>query len=69
MGAMTNAYKILVSKPERKRPFGRIKHTRENTSYINIKEIVYQDLDLFYLAQDRPEWRPVLNAEMNLRVS
>jgi hypothetical protein len=58
---MRNANKILVGKPEVKRPLGRAGHIREN----NIRmEFVYW----VYLSQDRDQWRDLTDMVMNLRV-
>jgi hypothetical protein len=44
MGKLRNSYKILVGKPEEKRPFGRLKNRWEDTIKTDIKEMWYEDL-------------------------
>jgi hypothetical protein len=36
---MRNVYKILIGKPERKRPFGRSRHRWEDNARMNIREV------------------------------
>jgi hypothetical protein len=48
MGDNRNAYRVLVGKPEEKRPLG--------------------GMDWIHLAQDRDQWRDLVNTAMNLRV-
>jgi hypothetical protein len=50
---MGNACKILVGKPEGKRPLGRPRHTREVNIRMNVKEIGWENVDWIHLAQDR----------------
>jgi hypothetical protein len=50
---MRNAYKILVRKPEGKRPLGRHKCKWENDTRIYLGEIGYKGVDWMHLAQDR----------------
>jgi hypothetical protein len=57
MGEMRNAYKILVGKPEGKRPLRRPRHTWEDNIKINLKEIGCKGVDWFQLPQDRVQWQ------------
>jgi hypothetical protein len=59
MGKM-NAYRLLVGKPEGKRPLRRPRSTSQ--------EVGWGDVDGFSLAQDWDRWRALVNAIMNLRV-
>jgi hypothetical protein len=68
MGEMRNAYKILVGKPEGKRPFGRPVRTWENNIRMDLTEIGWEFVDCNTLGQDREHWRAFVNAVMNLRV-
>jgi hypothetical protein len=60
-----NACRIMVRKSERKRPLG-----RPTCRWMdNIKmELGLADMDLIDLAQDRNQWRALVNTVMNLRV-
>jgi hypothetical protein len=57
-------YRVLMGKPERKRPLGRTRHRWEDWIRMDLSEIV----DWMQLAQDRDRWRAVVNTVMNLRV-
>jgi hypothetical protein len=62
------AYRILVGKPEGKRPLGRPRQWRLDNIKMDLREIGWDGMDWFDLAQDRDEWRALVNAVMNLRV-
>jgi hypothetical protein len=68
MGDKRNAYRILVGKPEGKRPLGRPRHRWEDNIRMNHREIGWGGMDWIHLAQDRGQWRPLVNTVMNLRV-
>jgi hypothetical protein len=68
MGEERKVYKVLVGKPEGKRPFGRLRRRWENGIRMDLREIILGDVDWIRLAQDRDLWRAVVNAVMNLRV-
>jgi hypothetical protein len=58
-------YRILVGKPEEKRPLGRPRRSRVD----NIKmEIGCDSMDWVDVAQDRDQWRALVNTIMNLRL-
>jgi hypothetical protein len=60
--------RILVGKPEGKRPLGRpIRRWMDNIKK-NIREIGWGGMDWIDLSQDRNQWRELVNTEMNLRV-
>jgi hypothetical protein len=59
---------ILVGKPVGKRPLGVPKYWREDNNKINLKEIGCEGVDWIHLAQDRDQWRALVNAVMNLGV-
>ena len=61
-------YRVLVGKPEGKRPFGRPRRRWQDNIKMDLQEIGYGSMDWIELAQDRDSWRAVVNAEMNLRV-
>jgi hypothetical protein len=68
MGEKRNAYRLLVQKPEKKRPLGRLRRTWVDNITMDPGEIVWGDVDWVGLAQDRDRCRALVNAVMNLRV-
>jgi hypothetical protein len=60
-------YKVLVGKPEGKRPLGRPKRRWEDGIRVDVGEIGLRGVDWIRLSQDRDRWRAV-SAVMNLRV-
>jgi hypothetical protein len=58
-----NSYRILLGKPEGKRPLG-----RPRRRWVDFREIGWDDMDWIDLAQDRDQWRALVNIVMNLRV-
>jgi hypothetical protein len=69
MGEKRNAYRVLVGNPEEKRPLGRPRCRWVDNVKINLREIGWDGMDWIVLAQDRDQWRALVNAVMNLRVS
>jgi hypothetical protein len=61
-------YKVLVGKPEGKRPLGRPRLRWEDGIRMDLREIGLGNVDWIRLAQDRDRWRTVVSAVMNLRV-
>jgi hypothetical protein len=68
MGEKRNAYRILVGKPEGKKPLGRPRRRWENNIKMDLREIGWGGMDWIDLAQDRDQWRALVNTVMNLRV-
>jgi hypothetical protein len=68
MGKKRNAYRILVGKPEGKRPLGRHRRRWEDNIRMDLEEIGWEVVDWVDLAQDRDQWRALVNTVMNLRV-
>jgi hypothetical protein len=68
MGEERNVYKVLVGKPEGRRPLGRPRHRWEDGVRMDIREIGLGGVNWIRLAQDRDRWRAVVSAVMNLRV-
>jgi hypothetical protein len=66
--AKRNAYRILVGKPEKKRPLGRPRCWWEDNIRTDLREIVWGGMDWMDLAQDGDQWRTLVNTVMNLRV-
>jgi len=61
-------YRVLVGKPEGKRPLGRPRRRWEDNIKMDIQEVVCGDMDWIEMALDRDRWRAFLIAVMNLRV-
>jgi hypothetical protein len=68
MGEKRNGYRILVGKPEGKRPLGRPRRRWEDNIKMDVREIGWGGVDWIELAQDRDQWRALLNRVMNIRV-
>jgi hypothetical protein len=67
-GVKRNAYRILVEKLEGKRPLGRPRSRWVDNIKIDVREIEWDCMDWIDLAQDRDQWRALVNTVMNLRV-
>jgi hypothetical protein len=63
-----NAYRILVGKPEGKRPLGRPRRRWMDNIKIDLRKIEWDGVDWIDLAPDRDQWRALVNSVMNLRV-
>ena len=61
-------YRVLVGKPEGKRPLGRPRRRWEDNIKMDLKEVGGSCGDWMYLAQDRDRWRALVSTVMNLRV-
>jgi hypothetical protein len=68
MGEGRKVYKLLVGKPEGKRPLGRPRRRWEDGMKMDIREIGWEGVEWIRLAQDRDRWRAVVNGVMNLRI-
>ena len=68
MGERRGVYRVLVAKPEGKRPLGRPRRRWEDNIKIDLQEVGCAGKDLMELAQDRDRWRALVNAVMNLWV-
>jgi hypothetical protein len=67
MGEGRNVYRVLVGKPEGKRPLERPRYRWEDGIKTDVREIGW-GVEWIQLAQDRDRWRAVVSAVMNLRV-
>jgi len=68
MGEERGAYRVLVGKPEVKRPLGRPRRRWVDNIRMDLQEVGCGYIDLIGLAQDRDRWRTLVSAVMNLRV-
>jgi hypothetical protein len=68
MGEKINACRILVGKPEGKRPLGRPRHRWVGNIKMDLREIGLDGVDWMDMAQDRDQWRALVNTVLNLRV-
>jgi hypothetical protein len=68
IGEKRNAYRILVGKPEGKRPLGRRRHRWVDNIKIDLREIAWDGMDWINQAQDRNQWRALVNTVMNIRI-
>jgi hypothetical protein len=67
MGETTNAYRILVGKPEGKRPLGRTRRRWVDNIKMDLRERGWDGMDWIELAQDRGQWMALVNTVMKLR--
>jgi hypothetical protein len=68
MGERRDIYRVLVGKPEGKRPLGKPRRRWEDNSKMDLQEVGCGGLNRIVLAQDRDRWRALVNAVMNFRV-
>jgi hypothetical protein len=61
-------YRVLVGRPEVKRPLGRPRCRWEDNIKMDLREIGIDGANWIQLAQDRVQWRGFVNTVMNLRV-
>jgi len=68
MGEEKGSYRVLVGKPEGKRPLGRPRRRWVDNIRVDLQEVGRGYMDWIVLAQDRDEWRRLVSAVMNFRV-
>jgi hypothetical protein len=68
IGEKRNAYRLLVGKPEGRRPLGRRRRRCLGNIRMDLAEVEWGDVDWIDLAQDRNRWRGLVNSVLNLRV-
>jgi len=68
IGEERGVYRVLVGKPEGKRPLGRPRRRWVDNIRMNLQEVGCGYMDWIALAQDRDRWRTLVSAVMNLWV-
>jgi len=68
MGEERDVYRILVGKPEAKRPLGKPRRRCLNNNRVDLQEVECGYMDWIGLTQDRDRCRKLMSAVMNLRV-
>jgi hypothetical protein len=68
MGERRGVYRVLVGKPEGKRPHGRPRRRRENNIKMYIQEVECEVMNWIELDQNRDRWQVLVGAVMNFRV-
>ena len=68
MEEMRGVHKVLVGKPEGKRPLGRPRRRWEDNIKMHLQEVGCGGMDCIELSQDRDRWRALVSTVMNLRV-
>jgi hypothetical protein len=63
-----NVLKVLMGKPDGKRPLGRPRHRWEDGIRMGLREIGWGSVEWIQLAQQRDRWWTLVNTEINLRV-
>ena len=64
----TGVYRVLVGKPEGKRPLGRLRRRWEDNIKMDLQEVGRSCGDWMELAQDRDRWRALVSTVMNFGV-
>jgi hypothetical protein len=68
MGQKRNAYRLLLGKPDGKRPLGRPRRRWVDNIRMDLGEVGWSDVNWIGQAQDRNRWRTFVNSVLNLRV-
>jgi len=68
MGERRGIFRVLVGKPESKRPLGRPRCRWEDNIKMDLQEVGCGGMDWIELAQDRDRWQALVNAVMYLWV-
>ena len=68
MGEERGVYRVLVDKPEGRRPLGRPRRRCVDNIRVDLQEMGCGYMDWIGLAQDRDRWRTLMSAVMNLQV-
>jgi hypothetical protein len=67
-GEGRGVYRVLVGRPEGKRPLGRPRRRWEDNIKMGLRKIGIGGANWIQLAQDRVQWRAFVNTVLNLRV-
>jgi hypothetical protein len=68
MEKIRGVYRVLVGKPEAKRPLGRPRRRWEDNSKMDLREVGFGGMEWIDVAHDRDRWRALANAAMKLWV-
>jgi hypothetical protein len=68
IGEKRNAYRILVEEAEGRRPLGRPRRRWVDNIKMDLREIEWDGVDWIDMAQDRDQWRALVNTVLNHRV-
>jgi hypothetical protein len=68
MGEERGVYRVLVGRPESKRPLGRPRLRWENNIKMDLMEVGIDGANWIWLVQDKVKWRAFVNTVMNLRI-
>jgi hypothetical protein len=68
MGEGRGVYRVLVGRPEGKRPLGRPRRRWKDNIKIDLREMGKDGVNWIHLAQDKVQWRAFVSTVMNLRV-
>jgi hypothetical protein len=66
VGEERKVCKVLVGKPEAKRPLGRPRHRWEDGIRMDLRETDWGSVEWIQLVQDRSQWQAAVNMVMNL---
>jgi hypothetical protein len=67
-GGGESEYRVLIGKPEGKRPLGKPRRKWDNNIKMDLQEVGCVGMDWIELAQDRVSWREIVNAVINFQV-
>ena len=68
MGESRGVYRVLVGKPQGKRPLGWPRHKLEDNIKMDLQEVGFEDMDWIDVVEDKDRWQSRMNAVMNLLV-
>ena len=69
MGESGSVYRVLMGKPEGRRPLERSRRKWEDNIKIDLQEVGCGGMDWIDMGQDTDRWRALVNAVKNIRVS